>query len=75
MVHSRHLHGEPRLCIPGARAFFERHRLDWRRFLRHGIEAEVLIATGDAMAMIAVSRARAEAGGRATTEAADGRQQ
>ena len=62
MVYSRHLHGKPRLCVPGSRSFFERHGLDWKGFLRHGIEADRLIATGDAMAMIAVRRAYEEAG-------------
>lgn len=38
-------------CSRGARAWFKRHGLDWTRFLREGIAAEQLEATGDAMAM------------------------
>ncbi|WP_163836881.1 hypothetical protein [Spartinivicinus ruber] len=37
-------------CSKGARQFFERHGLDWGDFLKHGIESEKLLATGDAMA-------------------------
>jgi len=51
-------------CVPGARAFFERHGLDWRAFIREGIPAEQLERTGDAMALKAVARARAEHEGR-----------
>lgn len=40
-----------RMCARGARAFFERHNLDWADFLRNGIEPEKLVATGDAMAL------------------------
>lgn len=38
------------MCSSGARQFFERHDLDWSGFLKHGIEAEKVLATGDAMA-------------------------
>jgi len=48
-------------CNRGARAFFERHGLDWRAFLAAGIPASRLAATGDAMAMKAVERAQREA--------------
>ncbi|MGA0610573.1 hypothetical protein [Caldimonas sp. KR1-144] len=47
-------------CNRGARAFFVQHRLDWPAFLRGGISAEQLERTGDAMALKAVERARAE---------------
>ena len=47
-----------RMCSRGARAFFERHGLDWQAFLREGIQAERLEATGDAMAMKVVEVAR-----------------
>lgn len=40
-----------RMCSSGAREFFRRHNLDWSEFLRSGIQSEVLIATGDAMAL------------------------
>jgi hypothetical protein len=38
-----------RMCSRGARAFAERHNLDWQDFLRNGIPASKLEATGDAM--------------------------
>ena len=49
-----------RLCFQGARPWFARHRLDWQAFLRDGLDAEVLAATGDALALrvIAVAEAR-----------------
>lgn len=47
-----------RMCSAGTRAFFARHGLDWAEFLRVGIAAEQLEATGDAMAMIVCEVAR-----------------
>lgn len=47
-----------RMCSGGARAFFERHGLDWSKFLKEGIPAEQLVATGDAMALQVVEVAR-----------------
>ena len=49
-----------RLCFQGARPWFRRHGLDWQAFLREGLDAEVLAATGDALALrvIAVAEAR-----------------
>ena len=38
-----------RMCSRGARAFFERHGLDWQRFLAEGLPAEQIEATGDAI--------------------------
>ena len=37
-------------CASGARRWFEAHNLDFKDFIANGIEAEVLLATGDAMA-------------------------
>lgn len=37
--------------IPGTRDFFRKHNLDWRAFVREGIDSEILEATGDWMAM------------------------
>ncbi len=55
-----------RLCFQGARPWFRRHGLDWQAFLATGLDAEVLRATGDALALrvIAIAEAReaAEAG-------------
>lgn len=47
-----------RMCSRGARAFFARHNLDWQAFLKDGLPAEVLAATGDAMALQVVEVAR-----------------
>jgi hypothetical protein len=38
-------------CSRGARRWFARMGLDWGDFVRDGIDAEVLRATGDAMAL------------------------
>lgn len=46
------------LCVTGTRTWFKRHRLDLRSFLRHGIDAETLLATGDAMAKHVVDHVR-----------------
>lgn len=47
-----------RMCSRGARAWFLRHELDWPAFLRDGIDAEQVLATGDAMAFRVVEAAR-----------------
>lgn len=49
MVKMSHIR-EAKMCSRGARAFFERHELDWQAFLNEGIDAEKLKATGDFMA-------------------------
>lgn len=61
-----------RLCFQGARPWFARHGLDWQVFLREGLEAEVLAATGDALALrvIAIAEAREVLDG--SKEARDG---
>ena len=46
------------LCVNGSRAWFARHGLDFRAFLRDGLDAETLLATGDAMALRVVEYAR-----------------
>lgn len=46
------------LCVNGSRAWFERHGLDFRAFLRDGLDAETLLTTGDAMALRVVEHAR-----------------
>ena len=49
------------LCVNGSRAWFERHGLDFRTFLREGLDAQTLLATGDAMALRVVNYAEARA--------------
>lgn len=48
------------LCVNGSRAWFERHGLNFRAFLREGLDADTLLATGDAMAQRVVDYARNE---------------
>jgi DNA-binding LacI/PurR family transcriptional regulator len=45
-------------CARGARRWFEGNGLDFRAFLKDGIPASALLATGDAMAERAVAKAR-----------------
>ena len=46
------------LCVNGTRTWFARHDLDFRAFLREGLDADTLLATGDAMAQRVVDHAR-----------------
>ncbi|WVW77411.1 tail assembly chaperone [Stenotrophomonas phage vB_SmaS_Bhz59] len=46
------------MCSRGARVFFQAHGLDWDTFLKEGIPAEALEATGDVMALECVRIAR-----------------
>lgn len=57
MVTMQHVRGA-KMCSRGARAFFERHGLDWERFLREGLPVEQVEATGDAMAFAVAEVAR-----------------
>ena len=40
-----------KMCSSGARAWFNRHGFDWSDFLKHGIDSDKVLATGDAMAI------------------------
>lgn len=53
------LAGRPGYCLHGARAWFERHGLDFRAFARDGLPASVLLATGCALAQRLVAHATA----------------
>jgi len=55
-------------CRGKSRAWFLRHGLDWTDFVRNGIAASKLEATGDGLALALVKWAR-ESG---ATEATDG---
>lgn len=57
-----------RLCFQGARPWFRRHGLDWQAFLAEGLPAEVLAATGDALALRVIAEAEKRA---ARSEAED----
>lgn len=49
-------------CHRGGRAFCARHGIDWGAFIKHGIESEKLLATGDAMAERVVKVAEVRCG-------------
>ena len=55
-----------RYCLAGVRPWFRRHGLSWQDFLAHGIEAERLRATGDALVepVIAAAISRGHSHGR-----------
>lgn len=64
IVTVEHLHSVPTwtgrrgYCHGQSRAFFLEHGLDWQAFLQDGIDAERLLATGDALAIKLVEHAR-----------------
>lgn len=57
--------GKPGFCLSGARKWFAQNGLDFRAFIRDGIDADRLIQTGDASALrlVAHVRDREAAGG------------
>lgn len=66
-----------RYCLAGARPWFQRHGFNWQAFLDHGIVAERLRATGDALVDPVIEAAEARAAAQAgsvhpRTEARDG---
>ena len=50
-----------RLCFQGARPWFRRHGLDWQAFLAEGLPADLLAATGDALALRVIAEAEKRA--------------
>lgn len=60
IVTTRHVRAAEMCLIPGARNFFARHNLDFRAFVKEGIDAQLLAATGDAMALAVVAIATKE---------------
>lgn len=58
-------------CRGGARNWFRAHGMDWTDFVKQGIEAEKLEATGDALALALVKHAR-ECTARAAQETGNG---
>ena len=39
-----------KMCCHGTRSFFYKNNLDWKDFVKNGIEEEMLLKTNDAMA-------------------------
>lgn len=63
VAHLRSVRGfspRPGFCLAKSRTWFKRHGLDWNGFLREGIDAAALEATGDALALAVVAHAREE---------------
>jgi len=64
IVTTQHLYSVPNFngrigfCARGTRAWCARHNIDWSKFVREGVPASVLIATGDALALRVVEHAR-----------------
>jgi hypothetical protein len=64
IVTARHLFtipgysARPGFCRPKARAWAAQHGFDWKDFVRNGIDAEKLEATGDGFALALVAWAR-----------------
>lgn len=61
IIRMHHLR-EVGICSAGARAFFDRHGLDWAAFVRDGVCPAVLESTGDALGVDAVARIRSRHG-------------
>lgn len=51
--------GSKGFCGRGSRQWFEKYGLDWQAFVRDGLPASVLEATGDPLALRVVEHARA----------------
>jgi len=45
-------------CVKGIKEFCKRYGIDFRSFVAHGIDSDVLLKTGDAMALKAVEQAK-----------------
>ena len=45
-------------CVAGARSWFSLHGLDFRLFLKEGLPAGTLLATGDQLAVDVVTKKR-----------------
>jgi hypothetical protein len=51
---------KPGFCLPKSRVWARRHGLDWRDFIRNGIDIEMLESINDAFAQALVAHARRE---------------
>lgn len=50
------------MCTEGQKRWFREHDLDFRSFLKNGIAADILLTTGDGLAVKAVEMVRARRG-------------
>lgn len=60
IIYPRHLQACHFCLIPGGREWFQQHGFEWRDFVRDGISADKLLATGDGFAQRVVDAARKE---------------
>lgn len=69
IVHHRHMKmvNNGAICNPGARAWAKSNGLDWSTFISDGLPEELLLATGDAIAIATVDEARKEWAEKTTT--------
>ena len=49
-------------CKEGTKEFFKRYKLDWDKFVKVGVSAQLLLDTGDAMAKEVVEVAHGRRG-------------
>jgi|OM-RGC.v1.035602862 hypothetical protein len=49
-------------CVAGVRKWFHAHDLDFRQFMREGIDAQTFIARGDGLSLQIVEAKRAREG-------------
>lgn len=49
-------------CVRGARHWFDQYNLDFRLFIRNGIDSAVMLETGDARGIDVVRKAEARRG-------------
>jgi hypothetical protein len=61
-IYARHLRG--RFCVRKSKLWAERHGFDFRDFVRNGIDADKLLATGDHQAAELVRAVKEEKHGR-----------
>lgn len=52
-----------RMCGRAARPWFDAHGLDWNKFITEGYDAEILRATGDALALKVIAKAEERTNG------------
>ena len=45
-------------CVPGMKRFAQKYDIDFREFVKEGIDEEVFLATGDTMGIAVVEEAR-----------------
>ncbi|MGK3273046.1 hypothetical protein ACSLNH_05115 [Comamonas kerstersii] len=75
LITTQHLYSVPDYkgstgyCAKGSRQWFAAHGLNWADFVAHGLDASVLIATGDALALRLVEHAHAVAAAEAAAAA------